>query len=89
MDEKIPNRHWKLKPGARDRGRATAIANRKAKKVREGFDVCNVGSEYSEDQQEWIRAVMQFQQKHRRYPTMQEAFALAVVLGYRKQEGGE
>ncbi len=48
----------------------------------------SMGGNYSADQEEWIRAITEFQAKHRRYPTLEEAFAIAHALGYRKIEEG-
>lgn len=49
----------------------------------------HLGSEYTPDQVEFLRAVDRYKREHRRpYPTWAEVLAVAKSLGYRKQQSG-
>jgi hypothetical protein len=52
-----------------------------------GLGVVNAGSDYSEDEFEFIRAMERYQRKNRRpFPTCREVLQVLKSLGYRKQE---
>ncbi len=42
------------------------------------------GNGYSEEQFLWLKAIAAFHSRCRRYPTLIEAFRLAIAMGYRQ-----
>lgn len=40
---------------------------------------------YSDEQGDWIAVILKFRDEHKRPPTLQEAFRLALSVGYRKE----
>lgn len=78
MEDRSPiDAHW-----------SSVIKHRTKGRRREGqhsaVHAANVGAEYSDAEKEWLKAIAVFQSKHRRYPTMLEAYRLALSLGYLK-----
>lgn len=44
-------------------------------------------SAYSDEQRDWLAAVLRWREKHGRPPTMIEAFRIAMAMGYQKGSG--
>lgn len=49
-----------------------------------GMSAANLGSEYTVDEAEFLRAMASWRQRNRRYPTMIEILNLARGIGYER-----
>lgn len=57
---------------------------RNKKRPLPGMSATNLGSEYTCDEAEFLRALSSWRQRHKRYPTMIEILNIARGLGYER-----
>lgn len=51
----------------------------------QGIGICyETLATYSDEQQQWLKVITKFHSQNKRYPTLEEAFQIAISMGYRR-----